>query len=444
MSVTMSQSLPLNNVRHLVLNNIVSPYGLAMMSYTLFLLSCMIPPSAYWRYMAEPDLMFLDPLTIWFYTSCVATFVAGVWFIGRLLPSVSFAERSYTIAQPSALFLLPPLVACLVFSMLSSVLLLKSNPLIIPLLLAQQASELGGNGSVGLDTSGSMSYSVSFLTGIIWWALWRYYQLGVRAKGRRIVKVMLVVALLAAFVSSSLLVSRHALIVAITGLAILHVLRKMFLRQLSVKLIAKIGLILLIGGGLFFFLVSLLKGNVDWEGQIDTLVGYTAASYNRLAALLHGELHYEYPGRGIYFSSFLSFNHAFNRMLPYGRIMGIPAFFDWWGSAFSSVGRAGLNPNLIFCGTFGEIYLETGWLAPVFMFGYGLLYGLIWFWMKEGRMVGVLLYPYFAYCIIFWFTGNGLFDQDIVAIFIDAVILSAYEFLIRNRGDSPLAVSYSG
>jgi hypothetical protein len=162
-------------------------------------------------------------------------------------------------------------------------------------------------------------------------------------------------------------------------------------------------------------------------------VGYTVASYNRLAALLQGSLHYEYTGKGVYFSSFLSFNHAFNQIIPYDKIMNVPVFLDWWGSAFISVGRAGLNPSLIFCGTFGEIYLETGWFAPVFMFGYGLLYGLVWFWMKEGHIIGFILYPYFAYCILFWFTGNGLFDQDIVALIIDVIILGGYELLFRRQ-----------
>ena len=310
----------------------------------------------------------------------------GVWLLGCLLPR----------AQPSPSMNIrlrhPPLFPCfltLIFwmalSVLSSVLLLKSNPLILPLLLAQQAGELGGNGSVGLDTSGSMSYSVSFLTGVIWWALWRYYRLSEHVKGRRVVKAALIIALIAAFISSSLLISRHALIVAITGLAILHILQKAFLNRLNSKLLAKITLVLIIGGSIFFFAVSLLKGQINLEGQIDTLVGYTIASYNRLAALLQGSLHYEYSRRGVYYSSFLSFNHAFNQIVPYGRVMNVPAFLDWWGSAFFSVSRAGLNPNLIFCGTFGEVYLETGWFAPVFMFGYGLLYGLVWFWMKEGH-----------------------------------------------------------
>jgi hypothetical protein len=88
---------------------------------------------------------------------------------------------------------------------------------------------------------------------------------------------------------------------------------------------------------------------------------------------------------------------------------------------------------LIFCGAFGEIYIELGWLAPLYIFCYGLLYGLVWRWMIAGRLMGIILYPYFAYCILFWFSTNGLFDQDIVALISDALALAVYEFVFVRQ-----------
>ena len=73
--------------RELVIRNIVSPYGLAMISYTFFLFACIIPPSIYSHYMMEPDLMFLDPATILLYTLCVGAFAAGVYLVGWVYPS---------------------------------------------------------------------------------------------------------------------------------------------------------------------------------------------------------------------------------------------------------------------------------------------------------------------------------------------------------------------
>jgi hypothetical protein len=51
-----------------LLDNVVSPCGLALISYAFFLFACLIPPSVHSHYMMEPDLMFLDPATILFCT----------------------------------------------------------------------------------------------------------------------------------------------------------------------------------------------------------------------------------------------------------------------------------------------------------------------------------------------------------------------------------------
>jgi hypothetical protein len=125
-----------NTSRSRLLNNLVSPYGLAMISYAFFLFSCLIPPSIYSSFVAEPDKMFLDPTTILFYTLCVMGFVAGVWLLSWLLPPASLSDRKETVTPSSALYLLPPLIFCVALSALSSVLLLKSNPLILPLFRA--------------------------------------------------------------------------------------------------------------------------------------------------------------------------------------------------------------------------------------------------------------------------------------------------------------------
>jgi hypothetical protein len=428
--------------RDWVIRNIVSPYGLATISYAFFLFSCLIPPSVYSSYIHEPDLMFLDPATILFYTLCVAAFLTGVWLMGWLFPSAPLVERKFEARFNPATFLLIPLVLCTALSVLSSVLLVKNNPSLIPLLLAQEAGFLRADDGSGLQFQGTLNITVLFLTGIIWWVAWRYQQSGIRGRGRRMVQCALALAVLALFISSSLNLSRHPFIVLASGLAVSYPLRKVFTRQLSRRLIVETVFVFVTGGALFFFLVNWLRGGRGGSHQIDAFVGYTIASYNRLSALLQGKLHFEYPGRGIYFSNFLSFNHTLNSILPFDKYMNVPDYFDWWRSSFSSVGRAGLDADMgIFCGTFGEIYIEMGWLTPLYVFVYGLLYGLVWRWMKKGRLAGIILYPYFAYCILFWFTTNGLFELDVVALIVDVMILGAYEFLFVSEGKMSAPVS---
>jgi len=415
------------------LTHIVSPYGLAMISYAFFLFSCLIPPSVYEQSIHEPDFMFLDPATILFYTLCVAAFLVGLGLVGWLFPSVSLVDHKLEPRVPPAAFLLIPLILCVALSSLSSVLLVKDNPLAIPLLLTQQGTELQGGGGSALQLKGTFNISNYFMTGVIWWTAWRYYQVVIRRRGKFLVKMAMLLAILAVFIASSLNVSRHLLVLVFVGLVVSQLLRKAFSQQLNWKLVGKTALIFGLGGAFFFFFISALRGKLDWNSQIDSFIGYSSASYNRLAALLHGDLHFEYSGRGIYFGNFLPFNHTFNRIIPYQQTMSIPDSLDWWKSEFSSVGMAGLNSTLIFCGAFGEIYNEIGWMAPLYMLFYGLVCGIIWLWMKGDRIIGILLYPYCAHCILFWFATNALFDQDFVALIVDAVILSIYEFLLISK-----------
>lgn len=433
----------INKKQSWLIENVVSPYGLAMVSYALFLLSCLIPPAVYHRYMDEPDFMFLDSTTVLFYTLCVAAFLFGMWFFETITPPAPVIERKLEVRFSPAVFLMMPLVLGVSLSVLSSILLVKNNPLVIPILLAQRGSTLKVDDGSGIQLEGTLNITVFFLTGIVWWVAWRFRQLGVRGWSRRTVGFGLTLAVFAEFISSSLNLIRHPLIVVITGMAVLYVLGKTFAGRMRWSLIAKAGVVFFAGGALFFFIVESLRGG-SAEAFTDAFVGYTIASYNRLAALLQGKMHLEYTGRGIYFSNFIAYNHTFNRVIPFARIMNIPEYFNWWRSVFASVGRAGLDARLILFGTFGEIYAEIGWFAPVLVFGYGLLYGLMWRWMRMGNLVAILLYPYFAYCILFWFSTNNLFDQDAAALLIDAIVLGAYEYLCIRRRELLVPVSQFG
>lgn len=417
-----------------VLNNIVSPYGLALFSYAFFLFACLIPPSVYTHYMHEPDLMFFDPATILFYTLCVAAFLGGVWFFEKLFPPGHFVERKVEARIHSATVLLIPLGVGVALSVLSSVLLVKNNPSLVVMLLAQQGGDLRGLDGSGIEFEGTLRSSGLFLIGIVWWALWRYYQSEIQGWGRRAVKVGLFVAVLTVFISSSLTVSRGPFVVAISGMSVFYLFRKVTVGQISWSLVGKTVCVLGIGGALFFVLVSWLRGSVEGNSQVSAAVGYTIASYNRMAALLSGALHYQFSGKGIYLSNFVVFNNSFNRVIPFGKFVDAPDYFDWWMSEFSSVGRAGLDASMIYSGTFGDIFIELGWFAPLYVFGYGLLYGFTWRRMREGRLIGILLYPYFAHIVLFWFGTNAVFEAITAALVVDAIILGAYESLFMSQG----------
>ena len=410
-----------------ILSKIVSPYGLAAISYAFFLFATSIPATTYSRYMNEPDMMFLDTTTILFYTLCVASFIAGVWFISNLFPSAFIDRRIDTRINPTALIMVP-LVLAIAIAAIVDTYLVKNYPVILVSLLAQRGGDI--KETVALDVDGHLNFAPLFLIGVTWWAFWRYSELDLRGWRRRLVAFSILVAVLTIVVSATLTLSRDTVMLGVFGLAISYIARCTKNGQISPEFILKSSLTMVIGIASLFFAFSFLRGNANWDDQIRTLMGYTAASYNRLAAIVNGRLHYPFAGGGIYLSNVV----AHSRFLLIGKILQSPSGIDVWGSEFGAVSQAGLDGSLIWSGAFGDIFTELGWFSPLFVFGYGILYGVVWSWIKRGKVLGVVLYPFFGFCVLFWLGTNYLLDQPAEVLLSIAVLLSIYESVFVRFG----------
>jgi hypothetical protein len=62
-----------------------------------------------------------------------------------------------------------------------------------------------------------------------------------------------------------------------------------------------------------------------------------------------------------------------------------------------------------------------------------MLYGVVWNWMKRGKVLGVVLYPGIGFCALFWIGTNYLFDSEMAFLFVGAVILAGYEFVFVRK-----------
>jgi hypothetical protein len=419
--------------RHLPLaqrlrNNIVSPYGLAAISYAFFLFACLIPPSLYSQYMIEKDLMFLDPATILFYTLCVASFVAGARLVSWMFPS-SFVDRDIKLRISPTFFLMVPLTIGIIAAIVTIFILIAFHPDIIFLLLTQQGGEVKEN--VLFEIATSVYLAPYVLTAIIWWAYWRSFDLGLQGWRGGLVKSTLVVAVLSVISAATLILSRGVLMMVVCGLAILYVARRSAKKPVSFKFVFGTGAAIAICAALLFFAFSFLRGTQSFNDQVPQLLGYTVGSYNRLAAIVNGNLRYPFAGRGLYLSSFVAFNHTLNRVVPISSVMDWPDQLEVWGSEFGAVSRAGLDGSLILSGTFGYIFSDLGWvLSPPFVFGYGLLYGIVWNWIKRGNILGIVLYPSFGFCALLWIGTNSLLDSPQVLLLIAAIVLAFYELVL--------------
>jgi hypothetical protein len=409
-----------------IVNNIVSPYGLAMISYAFFLFSCLIPPSVYTLYMNEPDLMFLDPATILFYTTCVASFVAGVWLVSCLFPS-QFLKRRLETRTPPVLFLLAPLILGIGITSVSMFLLLKQVPTLFLLVLSQKGGDV--KEALAFEVEGRFTFAPLLLTAICWWAFSRYFDLDIAGWKKRGVAFFLVIGVLTVVAASVLMMSRNLLMPAACGMTILYALHHRSKQPASLKFLLKGTLNVVLSVSLIFFAFSFLRGTDNWNDQVHGLLGYTAASYNRLAAVVNGRLHYPFAGSGAYLSSVA----AHTRLLPFAKIFTPPDALAIWGSEFGAVSQAGLDGNLIWSGAFGYIFSDLGWFSLPFVFGYGLLYGVVWNWCKCGRACGIVLYPWFGFCILFWLGTNYLLDAPAEIMLVSAFLLTGYEYVFLKR-----------
>jgi hypothetical protein len=419
LSVTMTQRQ--DNIKpSWISNNIVSPYGLAAISYAFFLFACLIPPSFYSHYMGEPDLMFLDPATIMFYTLCVLSFVAGVAFIEWIYPSTFWAREHKCRALPVTVIVVP-LGLSIVVGFLSIVYVVTHYPSIMLALMMQQGGKV--KNTISLDVSDHFAFIPLILIGVTWWAYWRYHHPQLTGVRRVLIAFLLVLAVLCVVCLSIVTLSRNIAMLALCGLAILYALDKSVKLKVTAKFAIKRGFIAAILFVLLFFSFSFLRGSNDWDDQVSTLFGYTIASYNRLAAIVNHQTQYPFGGRGIYLSDVVAHNH----LLGIGKLLNVPNSIDEWGSEFAAISNAGLDGALIWSGAFGYIFSDLGWFAFLFLWSYGIIYGIIWNRMKRDTAFAVIVYPCFGFSVLFWFGTNYLLSQPLEILTCTAVCISIYE-----------------
>lgn len=402
---------------------IVSPYGLAIFSYAVFLFSCLIPPSIYSSYMNEPDLMFLDARTVLVYTLGVLSFILGVWLVSWLFPSTFTNTKLRTRVSPF-LFLLVPLISATGVLIFATAYLIKQYPAMVLYLLTQQGGAV--KDAMIYDSTGHYGLAPHALTAITWWSFWRYPQIGVRGWRKRLLVFFIVLASLVIIFSSVLTVNRSVAMIFICGLTILFFARRLGNKEVSGAFLLRSALTIAIGFPALFMGFTFLRGTSNLDSLVNSFIGYTIASYNRMAAMLNGNLHFPFAGHGLGLGGAI----VTSRVLPFGRYLDMPDPGNLFASSFDAVTQAGLEGRLVWEGAFADIFGDIGWFYLPFVFGYGALYGLVWSWFKRGKLVGVVLYPWLGFCILFWIGGNYLFGGPIEALIPLTIMLVCYEFLL--------------
>lgn len=406
-----------------LLISLLSPTGLALISYAFFSICIVIPPRVYEAVMSESDRMFLDPAAYLFVTVCVLSFGVGILLTRRLSFDHGLSRPIRALSRSAILL---PLIAATSISLLSLSILLQNNP---NLLLGWfiDAAEVKRN----LDTTGALTQALPLQFALCWWGLWRLMERET-ALGRpdKTLRLILGGALLLAVATAVMKVARYNLMPGLFGVILIYLtFKSKNMRMSAKKILTFLVLALLILLGLFL-LFSWLRGS---EGQFiifRNLIGYTAASYNRLPAILNGDIQFPYGGSGTYAFRFLGDTPLLHRWID----LGLPKSVDVWRSEFPAVAKAGLDKRYIWSSAFGYVYSDLGWFTTLYFFFIGAVATPLWRGLIKGRAASILLYPWFAFSILFWFGSNLVAYPNIVTLTGAAILISFYERAIKRTG----------
>lgn len=419
-------------LKRLTVRNIVSPYGLAMISYCIFLFAWLFPPSLYTEYLHEPDLMFLDQQTLFFYTVCVAAFCFGVRFsrfFGTAGPS---GPETRIFARRPLFYLMGPILAATLFCLIALI-LLGGRLNFMALLASQQGDAIKLAAQAGQMDQGRWGEAVPILTAVLWWSLFRVKQLGVKGATKIIFYVTFLTGTGVGIVTCVATVSRTDLMPIILGLLVVYLFRKTRGENVSIARLLSVGFAAGTGVVGTFLLLSFLRGALALRLLIASLLGYTIVSYNRTTALLTGVMHYAYEGRGVYLSRYLLSDDKVNSVFHLIDRFGWPAPFALWQTEFSSTMAAGLNPAYIWSGAFGYVYSDLGWWTPIYVCATGLCAGWLWAHFTAGKTSGLILYPWVAFTVLTWFGTNSIFNVNIIRFIEIAFVLLFYDRLFLRQ-----------
>jgi hypothetical protein len=422
-------------LKRVVIRNIVSPSGLAIVSYCIFLFAWVFPSGMYTEYIHERDLMFLDPLSFAFYTSCVAAFLLGVR-ASRFVVSDSRKSVAAIAVRNPLLYLAIPVFVSLVWC--SIYLKMLGGKLdFVALLLSQQGESIKAAGQFGALNVGMWSSGLFMLTATLWWSAVRANQLQPRGIAKQTFQILFFVGVIVDVVTCVATVDRTNLMPLIAGLSVIYLFGKTVSKNIKILRLIMLGLCSAAGVIGVFLLVSFLRGTIAIKGLMMLLLGYTVVSYNRLAALLLGVMYDSYQGRGVYLFPILRENDTLNRIFHFNDRFDWPTAWGLWSSAFSSVASAGLNPGFNFYSVFGALYSDLGWLTPAYLLLIGILVGYLWWKFRAGKTFAIVLYPWCAFCILFWTGYNVMFDGRVIELVKMAVVLTVYDKLMLRQIHQP-------
>ena len=402
----------------------LSPLTVVVVPLVLLAVVLAMPPAVYEFYMREPDFAYMNWQMAKFFLANIGMFIAGVC-VGLLLLGVPKpADAIKPLQDPLHIWI--PLCIALGISFYAEAILLMNNSWLWTAWLSPTKDFSFVRSE--LNTTGALTEAGTLLAAIIQWTIWktRSYERAHQVCLTNL-RLALVFAIAILLLSALIKLARWELFPYLTAIAISLAGASGSIENISFrKALPKI----LIGvAGLFivFNAIAMIRGVVAIGDLIESTMGYTVASFNRLSLMLSGSLNYPYGGSGIYAFRFLANVPILGWFVDVSRLFLIPDAYLAWLSEFDAVAMSGLSSYYIWATAFGYVFIDLGNWVFLYFFLFGVLSAWGWREFWQGKTLGITLYPYIVFCIAFMVGDNFIAYRGIVTLVMVSLALVAYE-----------------
>lgn len=412
----------------------LSPYGAAAFSSVIFLAAWLLPPSIYSAGLDEPDYLWLDPLSLLLFASCAVAFILGARLCDR---NTSFQSRSPVPAHVLPIpYIIPPLIITIAFELIAIFIVIQQQPGILSAVLSGAGGQVKGD-LVDVALPAGISAAGAATLAVMYWAYHAYQSLA-NGRGKKMVGRILAFYVGLSFAISLMTLGRDQIMMIVVGLAVIRTAYRIRSHRDNIgggQFIAKVAF-----GLIAIFLITALIRQTTLDEMLGTFYGYTISGYNRMAAILHHQLPYLDAGNGDHLFGGILQNRTINSLVPFQTMYDLPDQLDVWLSDFAAVGGAGLIPQYTFASCFGFIFIDAGWGTIAVMFLCGMFSGYIWLRFKQGKTIGVVVYPVVLFSALMWFGTNMLINMNTIMFVLTSAALALYELPFRHLTLAPRGI----
>lgn len=207
--------------------------------------------------------------------------------------------------------------------------------------------------------------------------------------------------------------------------------------------------IVLISSLMIFVLIAALREQTD-VSLIQSMIGYTITSYNRLALILNGDLILPDSQTGYYTLQWLYYPPVIRDFLEItsaiSNSLGIPlpeTRLENYFAQFDAIDKTPLVSSFIWTTFFGVVYSDYAWYSLIFYFLFGLLCKVAYISMQRKQLIGIFLYSYIYATSLLWFGDGFIFHSTTLLMCYIAILLQfiMYFFLLKKNSLHPLGIS---